>query len=264
MQNQTTIKRTIIIAIFIVIIIIFSFFAYSIVAPDATCSDKKQNQSEKDIDCGGPCSPCKNLQAADLLIQEVSVVIGGGSTFDAVAKIYNPNDSLGAREFKYIFNLKDAAGEIIATQEGKDFILPVDTKYVTALGIETNDNKVAQSAEIIISEPEWTPLGLTEKPQLGVYNKKFDKAPTGEGSQAEGLLRNESNYDLNKISLVVILRGVDNKILGVNKTDKNVVRVKEQRDFRISWPYALPGSVQKMEVDAQSNVLDPQNFSMTR
>lgn len=264
MQNQTIIKRSIIVTIFVVIFGLTSLFIYSIVAPDATCTDKKQNQSEKGIDCGGPCTPCMNLQAADLLTQETSVVVGGGNTYDAVAKIYNPNDALGAREFKYIFNLKDSAGQVVASYEGKDFILPVDTKYVVGLGIETKDSVVPVSAEIVISEPVWTPLGSTEKPQLGVYNKKFDKAPTGEGSEAEGMLRNESNYDLNRISLVIILRGSDGKILGVNKTEKNVVRVKEQRDFRINWPYALPGSVQKMEVDAESNVLDPQNFSMTR
>ncbi|EKD59009.1 MAG: hypothetical protein ACD_56C00009G0001 [uncultured bacterium] len=264
MQNQTVIKRTIVIFVFVLIFLLLSILLYSVFAPDATCSDKKQNQAEKGIDCGGPCSPCKNIQAADIVVQEVAVVIGGSDTYDAVAKVYNPNDSLGAMEFKYIFNLKDATGNVVASYEGKDFILPVDTKYVTGLGIKTDNNAKPVSAEFLISDTVWTALGSVEKPQLGVYNKKFDKAPTGEGSEAEGMLRNESAYDLNKISLVIILRGGDGKIVGVNKTEKNVVHVKEQRDFRINWPYALPGNVQKMEVDAQSNVLDPQNFTVTR
>jgi hypothetical protein len=198
------------------------------------------------------------------MTQEVSIVTGGGSTYDVIAKIYNPNDSIGAREFKYVFSLKDASGAVVASKEGMSFILPVDTKYVAELGIETINNSVPVSAEIVISDSQWTSLGTIEKPALGVYSKKFDKAAMGEGSQAEGLLRNESNYDLNKIQLVIVLRGSDGKIVGVNKTEKNVVRVKEQRDFRITWPYALPGSVQKMEVDTQSNVLDPQNFTIVR
>lgn len=264
MQNKTIVKQTIIVAIFIVIISILSFFIYSIFSPEATCSDRKQNQKEKGIDCGGPCTPCKLTQATDLLTQEVSIVNGGGNTYDVVAKVYNPNDSMGAKEFKYVFNLKDAAGAVIATREGSNFILPVDTKYVAELGIETVGNVVPVSGEIKISDPQWTPLGSVEKPALGIYSKKFDKAATGEGSEAEGILRNESSYDLNKIQLVIVLRGANDKIIGVNKTEKNMVRVKEQRDFRINWPYAFSGSVQKMEVDAQSNVLDPQNFSVIR
>lgn len=266
MENQAHAnkKRAAIISILVFLLLLLMFFLYSVFAPEATCSDKKQNQSEKGIDCGGPCSPCKITQAVDMTTQEVAVVSGGGNTYDAIAKIYNPNDSVGARQFKYTFILKDANGNPIATQEGTDFILPSDTKYVTSLGIQTETGAVATSAEIKISDPEWVTLDTIEKPQLGVYNKKFDKAPIGEGSEAEGLLRNESNYDLNKISLVIILRGADGKILGVNRTEKNVVRVKEQRDFRINWPYAFTGNVQKMEVDAESNVLDPQNFTMTR
>lgn len=257
-------KRIIISLIFIAIVGLISFLLYLVVTPPATCSDKKQNQKEKAIDCGGPCSPCKTSQATEMIIQEKAVVFGGNNTYDVVAKIYNPNDSIGANQFKFEAALKDSNGVTVATSTNKSFILPVDAKYITILGIKTENDAVPVSVEIAIGEIEWLPLGNLEKPQLGVYNKKFDKAPMGEGSEAEGLLRNESNYDLNKISIVIVLRDNDGKIVGVNTTEKNVVRVKEQRDFRLSWPYALAGNVQKMEVDVQSNVLDPQNFSVIR
>lgn len=264
MQNKTLTKQIIITTVFVVSASLISFFIYSIVTPDATCSDKKQNQSEKGTDCGGPCTPCKVVQAADLAVQETSFVIGGNSTFDVIARIYNPNDSIGAKKFNYTFTLKDASGNVIASRSGSNFILPVDSKYVAELGLTVENGTSPAKAEIAINELEWVPLGDMEKPALGVYSKKFDKAPTGVGSEAEGLLRNESNYDLNKISIVIVLRSAEGRIVGVNMTEKNVVKVKEQRDFRLNWPYALPATVQKMEVDAQSNVLDPQNFTATR
>lgn len=264
MLNETIKKRIIIIAVFVLMFSVLSFTLYSIFSQEPTCFDKKQNQKEKGIDCGGPCSPCKNVQATELLIQEISVVPAGTNLYDVIAKIYNPNDTMGAREFKYIFTLKDENGNVVATKDGTDFILPVDTKYVASLGIATQDNGIASSAEIVIIDPQWIELGSVEKPQLGVYNKIFNKAPMGEGSEVEGMIRNESNYDLNKIFLVIVLRDEKGKVLGINKTEKNVIRVKEQRDFKISWPYALSGNVQKVEVDVQSNVLDSQNFTMTR
>ena len=264
MQNKTLTKQFIIVSIFIAAIALVSLVIYFIVIPPATCSDKKQNQGEKGIDCGGPCTPCKVIQAADLKVQETSFVTGGNGTYDVVAKIYNPNDSLGAKSFNYTFTLKDSAGTVIATKSGTDFILPVDTKYVAQLGLTTQNGAVAASAEISISAPAWAPLGNVEKPQLNVYNKKFDKVATGEGSEADGLLSNDSGYDLNKITLVIVLRDVNGKVVGINTTEKDTVRAAEQRDFRLSWPYALPGSVQSMEVDAQSNVLDPMDFSVTQ
>lgn len=264
MLNETIKKRAIIISVFIFIFTIIAFFVYSVISPQPTCSDKKQNQNEKGIDCGGPCSPCINNQAADLMIQEISVVPGGSDTYDVVARIYNPNNTLGAKKFNYTFALKDSFGNTVGSFEASDFILPVDTKYVTGLGLKAENGAVVSTAEMKISNPDWTVLGDVEKPQLGVYSKKYDKAAMGEGSEAEGVLRNESNYDLNKVSIVVILKDGDGKIIGVNKTEKDVVRVKEQRDFKINWPYALPGNVQKMEVDAESNVLDPDNFTVIR
>lgn len=264
MENKKLHKQLIVIIAFALIFGVLFFILYAIFAPPATCSDKKQNQNEKGIDCGGPCAPCKVLQTADLNVQETSFVFGGNATYDVVSKIYNPNDSVGAKKFQYTFSLKDAQGKVIATRTGSNFILPVDSKYVVELGLKTENDAAPAAAEIVITDPEWTPMGELEKPQLGIFNKKFDRSPSGVGSEAQGLLRNESSYDLNKISLVIILRGADGKILGINTTEKNVVRVNEERDFRLNWPYALSGNVQKMEVDAQSNVLDPNDFTVTR
>ena len=85
--------------------------------------------------------------------------------------------------------------------------------------------------------------------------------PTGQGSIAEGVIRNESTYDLKKVVVAIILRDEKGKVVGINNTQINSVRVKEDRDFRITWPYKLASPVQNMEIDPQSNVFDPQNFS---
>ena len=264
MQNKILIKRTIIVAILIVVISLIGLVLYLTFSAPATCTDNKQNEGEKGVDCGGPCAPCKVTKAQDLIVKETAFVTGGGDTYDVLAKLSNPNDSLGAQTFNYTFTLKDASGAVIATKDGSDFILPADTKYVTQLGIETQGNAVPASVEISFSNPVWVPLGDVEKPQLGVYDKQLGKAPTGDGSEVNGLLRNESNYDLNKVTMVIVLRDADNKVVAIDTTEKNAVRVGQQLDFRLDWPYALPGVAQSIEVDAQSNVLDPQNFSTVR
>jgi hypothetical protein len=68
---------------------------------------------------------------------------------------------------------------------------------------------------------------------------------------------------LGNISVVIVLRSEKGDVVGINKTEKSSVRAKEERDFRLTWPYQLSAPVQNMEVDAQSNVFDPQNFSFS-
>lgn len=252
-------KRIIISSIFFVMLVALVVIVFYALSPAATCSDKKQNQAEKGIDCGGPCSPCKEVvQTKDIFVTETAISIGGNNTYDAVAKISNPNNQVGA-SFKYVFTLKNKDGAVLATREGTSFILPADSKYVAELNFESSDAPVL--AELEISEPKWEKLGSVGKPQVGVYSKNFGKIPTGEGSSADGIIRNESGYDLNEIFLVVILRSENGGIVGINKTKKTNVRAKEERDFRLTWPYQLAAPVQNIEVDSQVNIFDPKAFS---
>ena len=179
-----------------------------------------------------------------------------------VAKISNPNDVLGASSFSYTFNVKDAGGKLIATRSGNDFILPFDSKYVAEFGIATDGEALPAKVEFTIKNAKWQKLNDIAKPQIGVYSKNFGANPSGIGNEADGVIRNESGYDLKNISVIIILRSETGDIVGVNKTKKDVVRAKEEQDFRLTWPYQLSGQVQNMEVDPQVNIFDPQNLSV--
>jgi hypothetical protein len=261
MENSGSSKKIIISSIFIVIFALTGFVIYYIVSPAATCTDGKQNQGEKEIDCGGPCSPCKAIaQTQDIVVTETAIALGGNNTYDAVAKITNPNDAVGASSFNYSFKLKDASGAVVATRDGTNFVLPADSKYVAELGF-TSNGAVPVLAEFTVSDAKWEKLSTVGKPQIGVYSKNYGKVPAGEGSEADGIIRNESGYDLNEISLVIVLRSDTGGIVGINKTSKNNVRAKEERDFRLTWPYQLAAPVQSFEVDSQANVFDPGAFT---
>lgn len=263
MENSAATNRRIkIIVGYLILFCTIAFVLYLTIAPEATCFDKKQNQNEKGIDCGGPCSPCRDVsEAKDVTIEEVAVTLGGNNTYDVVAKIINPNDAMGAKNFKYVFTLKDASGSIIAKREGTSFILPADTKYVAELSLQTDGNAAPASSSIEISGAQWDKLASIDKPQIGVYSKKVGPIANSNGNEAEGTIRNESNYDLKKIDVVVILRDEKGNIIGVNTTQRNSVRAREDQYFKVTWPYALGGNVQDMEVDLQTNIFDQQNLS---
>jgi hypothetical protein len=257
MENPTINKRINIIITFVVLFGLLAYGIFYLTAPDPTCTDGKQNQAEKGVDCGGTCAPCKEKQQIqDIVIKEVGVALGGNDTYDVAAKIVNPNNILGSALFDYTFIIKDAEGKVISTREGKNFILPADSKYIAELGLQMEGSAVPASVNLVINEVKWEELVNIGKPQIGVYNKNFGADAISKGSEADGVIRNESGYDLSKISVVIILRSEKGDIVGINKTEKNAVRVKEERDFRLTWPYQLSAPVQNIEVDAQSNVYE--------
>ncbi|MEI7890699.1 MAG: hypothetical protein WCI36_01890 [bacterium] len=254
-------KRIIILIIFLLIFAATGYFLNYLIAPSATCSDGKQNQSEKGVDCGGVCAPCKEIvQTKDLEIKEVAVAIGGNQTYDVIAKISNPNEVMGSKEFGYTFTLKDAEGKVLATKQGKTFILPSDTRYIPELGLKTENDVVPSSVDFVLDDISWEKLTEMGKPQLGVYNKNVKEVNVA-STQADAVIRNESGLYLKKIYVTVVLRSKENAIIGINKTEINSVRQKEQRDFNLVWPYALSAPVANIEIDPQSNVFDVENLS---
>ena len=262
MQDPRIVKRINIGIFFLLLFSIIGFALFYVFSAPQTCFDGIKNQAEKEVDCGGTCKPCADeASTKDIIVDKVAVALGGNGTFDVIAKIVNPNDIVGASSFHYAFMLKDATGNIIATREGETFVLPADSRYVAELGVQVENNIAPASVDFVINNVKWEKLNEIGKPQIGVFSKNFGANPAVEGNEADGIIRNQSSFGLRKIFVVVILRSENGDIVGINKTEIDTVRTKEDRDFRLTWPYQLSAPIQSMEVDTQSNTFDSQNFS---
>ena len=263
MENRTNLKRMIVIIVYLIIFSTIALVIYLIKSPDQSCSDGKQNQAEKGIDCGGPCSPCREIsETKDLLVQEVAFLAAENNSYDVIAKVNNPNENVGSSNFNYSFTLKDENGSVIASAEGNTFILPADTKYVAKIGLITTNGAFPKNVEFSIKDIGWETLEGILKPQIGVYEKSFGIDPAGVGNKAEGLLRNESIYDLKRIEVTIVLRDERGKIVGINKTLRESVRAKEQQDFQVTWSKPILENVEKIEMDPQINVFNLKNLSI--
>lgn len=255
-------KRYIIIAIYLAIFFLLGWRIYAWMKPVPTCFDLKQNQNEEGVDCGGVCQKqCeKTFQAQDLIIKEATFVSAGPEMYDVMMRISNPNNQLGGSVFSYEFKLKDANENVLAQKSGTSFILPVESKYIIETGLESKT--VPVKIEATITTPKWEEFFGYEKPELNIYNKRYELISSGIGfSEAKGLLRNESSFDFSTIKINVVLRGEDGKPVAFNKTEMNTIKAGEERDFRLLWPINFPGEVQGIpEMEAEANVFDSQNF----
>lgn len=229
-----------------------------------TCFDNRQNQRETGVDCGGPCVlSCERLTICDIGIEWAGVLALKDNYYDLAAKIVNSNPNYGLASFKYEFKIFDAAGAEIGRRAGKNFILPGQNKYL----IEGQVKLLAEPAKTeLIIEPikksDWREIiSDYREPEIYIHDKQIQ--PSADNSavvQASGIIKNNSDFDFDKIAATVILFDENKKIIGVNKTEVMTVLAGEDRYFSVLWFSPVSGLIKSAEMRADINLFSSDNF----
>lgn len=256
-------KRLTIIVIYIFLFIGMGTGLYFLFRPTPTCMDGKQNQNETGVDCGGVCAQAcvETAQGEDLIIRDVVVLSLENDTYDVVARVYNPNNTVGAEAFTYTLRFLDGAGVEVASTSNTSWILPQETKTLLAFALSASSKPAKATLEI--TDVTWERLtNYDGKPRLGVYNKRYEKGfQAGElGGVATGLVTNESGYDFRLVTIKVILRDKEGKPLAINQTDRRTFLDGQQHEFRLTWPTPFRGEVATVETEIDADVYRSDNF----
>lgn len=235
---------------------------FFVVRPDPTCFDGRRNQGESSTDCGGPCRACADEYHPEaFVIRETAIVPGGNkTTYDALVRVQNPNDELGASELAYEFRLRDADGSVLDTIRGTGFILPQETKTFLAVGLHSETQPAA--VEVVFVGQRWQKFsGYQEKPSMSVVDTRYGELTSGPFfSEAVGTLMNDSEFDFRSILVKVVLRDGAGKPIALNQTEMNTVLSRESREFVLRWPKSFPGAVARIEVEPDVDFFRDENF----
>ncbi len=260
-MEQRNIKQLIVTVVYGILFIAFIWGGYFLLRTDRTCTDGIQNQDEQGIDCGGVCSlQCvRAVQTDPLEIKEVAVLYSSKDYADVLVSIHNQNDEAGASSFHYRMELKDDMGNVVATREGDNFILPQETKYILEINVPAPQ---AKTADISFSEYQWQRFsGYQERPMITLSNKSYEAISSGVGfGRVFGTIRNESPFDFQSIRVKVVLRDASGRPIGVNMTEMRTVTSGHIRDFILLWPTAFPGVVDHVEAEVEADVFHSENF----
>lgn len=99
----------------IALLAVFAIFAFGIFYETPTCTDRKQNQGEAGVDCGGECSRlCAFEVSYAPVVRFVRVLTPEAGRVDIVAYIDNPNADAAAARAPFVLELYDANRTLVA------------------------------------------------------------------------------------------------------------------------------------------------------
>jgi hypothetical protein len=233
---------------------------FGVIRKEPTCFDGIQNQGEEEIDCGGPCEACPipPPPVEDLIISWEKIIPSGQNLYDLVAQIKNSNTDYGANLIGYNFKIYDKQNSLLNKKEGKTFILPGETKYIIEpfISSEKADRTVFE-----ISQIDWQRLKVYKEPEIIIKEKIYQNLSGNPYyGEASGIVINKSSYDFDKILINVVLYGGEENVLGAGSVELSTMLSSEERYFNVLWPYPIFGTVSFVEMQAETNVFNSENF----
>lgn len=250
-------------------LVLFGFIAFGVYRfrqVEPTCFDKIQNQGEEGVDCGFVCgntcleslAPIEVRSSYLFKIAENKIL---GNDYDVLFEIHNPNTRFGASQLGYEINLFDTANELFLRKKGFSYILPGQTKFIFEPIIRTT-NRQARRAELRIITVNWERLrgGLGEDVNFLVQSKQYmPSGKPGVFSSARGTVFNSSDFDFDRVDLVIILFK-ENQPIRANRTNINTFLSRTERYFELDWINPFSAIPDRLEIEASTNVFESYNF----
>lgn len=244
---------------------IFVFFVVLIGVPLAiylyeppSCFDTKQNQGEAGPDCGGPCTLLCPNDSLPFIVDWTQKFEVTSSLWSVAAHIQNPNDSSGAVDVPYIFQLYDSEGVLIAERRNKISIRPRASLTIFEGGflVERDPARVVFS---FTAEPVFKKMNQAA-PEIVALNR----ALSGEEirPRLEATLRNNGTIPVRDMPVTAVVFDKEGNAIAASKTIVDNLDSNESKDISFTWPQPFPVEIGYCESPADVAILLDRSSSM--
>lgn len=209
-----------------------------------TCSDGKQNGSERGVDCGGACARlCAADYSAPRVLWSYSTRIVPG-VYNAMAYVQNPNPSVEAVDMGYSFKLYDAQGLLVAQKDGRTYV-PAGQRFVVFEGgIRTGERVPTRTTFEFLGQPEW-------RPGTAFSGLRLLSADIFEGSspRAEARIQNETvDRSFSSVDAYIVIYDEKDNRMAFSKTLVESIAPGERQTLYFTWPEAFSSKPIRSEV----------------
>lgn len=241
-QKRRLIYSSIILVVFLLAVVLPTILHFY-KAP--TCFDKKQNQDELGIDCGGSCSLLCSVQYVPLnvLWSRFSKVSPG--VYNVLAYIENPNINAGANNLNYVFKLYDKDGALLKERTGQTFAPANKIMAVFEPELLTG-NQVPQRLEFSFTSPAvWL---KQDSKETGLSISELVISREESAPRLSAVLTNKTINQIKKIEAVGIIYNTDGNTIAFSRTIIDSLLGKETRNIFFNWPAPFSSPATRSEI----------------
>jgi len=206
-------------------------------------------------------NPTANLAPIQVVFTKLFNV--ENSDYDFLAKVSNPNTNYGSPDVEYEISFFDVNGTEISQKSGSFYILPGQTKYVIDLPLEFQEP--VSRADFAVKSVDWQKLNPLAATGVNLVVKSSSYAQVlqpGVFSKVGGEVLNNSNFDLNKVDVLVVLLDQSGEPIAIGKSEGAIYTflAHTTRGFEVSWSASFVGNVNRVDIEANTNVFENSNF----
>ncbi len=194
-----------------------------------------------------------------LEVGSVKIIQNPNGAATAYATIVNPNLDLALESLRYTFHFLNSSNEEVTSTKGETYLLPNQKKWVVISKVSSLQS--VSKATLELEQPNWQKRLDLPEVNLKMSEPYIYEEVNPLATSAEGAVVNNSEYDLSHVSLLLVLYGRNEKVLAVTTREEFSMKAFERRAYKLQWPGIYKEDVVRVDLQAYTNTLDPENIS---
>jgi hypothetical protein len=237
----------------IVFVVSGSVAYFGFIRKTPTCSDGKQNQNERGIDCGGICSRMCVADSRSLVRLWARAFPIAPGVYNAVAYVENQNVRAGSRRVRYELRLYDDQNVLAAEPViGETFIGPNERTAIFEPSIVTGNRRVGSVFFKLLSDPAWERTDEKfSSPQLVTSNIQISDTQTLPKLRAT--LENPTLEPIRQIEVVAVLYDEMGNAINASRTYIDALPAGGQAPLAFTWQAPFGSDVARVELVPRIN-----------
>lgn len=219
---------------------------------EPTCYDKKQNQGEVGVDCGGPCTfYCANelAEPKERWVRTFEIRPG---IVHAVAYIEHTYPTAAVRMMRYSFKLYDDKNTLITERTGSTFLGPMGRTAIVETLIATGNTVATRTDFTIVSPLPWEKIPVSYS-QIVLRTDRTELEPLTNMTRLTATVENTSRVSFRDVDVVAILYDADDNAVTSSKAYLRDLNGESSQEVIFTWPFAMPVPIVRVEIVPRIN-----------
>lgn len=194
-----------------------------------------------DGDDDGVPDGCEEIPPTpEVTVEGAEIISVGEDRYDVAVRVSNPNQEWGVSPLKYNIHLLASDGSVINSSPRQDaFLLPSQEKYLLAFNILAV--QAPARAELAVTSADWLKVQNYIPPRLDTSTVSYEELDEpGQFASLKGRTINRTNFIFDDIQVIILLRGENDEIVALNRSEVDTLQPGEERDFIVTFPFELP------------------------